>query len=428
MEEIIESEVKLMETIVSAENMYKALNRVEGNKGAPGIDGVTVKQLREQISSEWTEIKPKLLEGRYKPKPVRRVEIPKPNGGVRQLGIPTVMDRLIQQAVHQILSPIFEKDFSDNSYGFREGRGAHDAVRQAKKYINEGYKYVVDIDIEKFFDHVNHDILMNRVSRKVKDKRVLRLIGDYLRSGVMINGIWERSEEGTPQGGPLSPLLSNILLDDLDKELENRGHKFCRYADDCNIYVKTERAGERVKESITKFLKKKLKLNVNEKKSAVDKPVNRKFLGFSFTAWRYVKIRISVESIKRLKDKIRKLTNPSNGIPIEIKIKQLNQYLQGWIGYYGLAETPTVMKNLDYWIRRRIRSCILQQWKKSKTRLRKLRGLNLNRDMAAIIAYSSKGDWKLSRTPSLHMALNNNYLRNIGYKDLLTMYNQQHSI
>ncbi|MFC0298527.1 group II intron reverse transcriptase/maturase [Geobacillus jurassicus] len=365
----------LMEQILSRENLLAALHKVEANKGAGGIDGVSTRQLRAYIVQHWDKRKPQLLKGTYKPSPVRRVEIPKPDGGIRLLGIPTVMDRLIQQAILQVLTPIFDPTFSPNSYGFRPNRRGHDAVRQAQKYIREGYRYVVDIDLEKFFDRVNHDILMSRVARKVKDKRVLKLIRAYLKAGIMVEGVCVRSEEGTPQGGPLSPLLANILLDDLDKELEKRGLRFCRYADDCNIYVKSRRAGERVKASITKYLEKKLKLKVNEEKSAVDRPWRRKFLGFSFTPQKETKIRIAPKSLKRVKDKIRTLTRATNPAPMESIIEDLNRYLMGWMGYYALVETPSSLKALDKWIRRRIRLVLWTRWKRVRTRYRMLRAL-----------------------------------------------------
>ncbi|TCJ81754.1 UNVERIFIED_ORG: group II intron reverse transcriptase/maturase, partial [Anoxybacillus amylolyticus] len=301
----------LLERILARDNLITALKRVEANQGAPGIDGVSTDQLRDYIRAHWSTIRAQLLAGTYRPAPVRRVEIPKPGGGTRQLGIPTVVDRLIQQAILQELTPIFDPDFSPSSFGFRPGRNAHDAVRQAQGYIQEGYRYVVDMDLEKFFDRVNHDILMSRVARKVRDKRVLKLIRAYLQAGVMIEGVKVQTEEGTPQGGPLSPLLANILLDDLDKELEKRGLKFCRYADDCNIYVKSLRAGQRVKQSIQRFLEKTLKLKVNEEKSAVDRPWKRAFLGFRFTPERKARIRLAPRSIQRLKQRIRQLTNPN---------------------------------------------------------------------------------------------------------------------
>lgn len=340
--------------------MYQALERVKSNKGAPGIDGITTEQLDDYLRENWLACKEKILKGTYIPAPVKRVEIPKPDGGKRMLGIPIVLDRLIQQAILQKLTPIFDPEFSAHSYGFRPGRGTHDAVRQARRNIEAGHEYVVDMDIKKFFDRVNHDILMSRVARKVKDKLVLKLIRAYLNSGVMIEGVCVRTEIGTPQGGPLSPLLANILLDDLDKELEKRGHRFCRYADDCNIYVKSPRAGERVLTGITEFLEKKLKLKINREKSGVGLVSQRKFLGFSFVLSRErgVRIVISPQSLKRLKGKIKRLTRSKWSISMEERIRRLNSYLNGWLGYYALADTIYSLKDFDGWIRRRLRKCL----------------------------------------------------------------------
>jgi RNA-directed DNA polymerase len=414
--------MNLLEQILSRENMLKALQRVEANKGAAGIDGVSTEQLRSYIAEHWEEIKEQILKGTYKPNPVRRVEIAKPNGGIRLLGIPTVIDRLIQQAILQVLTPIFDPGFSESSYGFRPNKKAHDAVEQAQKYVQEGYRYVVDIDLEKFFDRVNHDMLMSRIARKVKDKRVLKLIRAYLQSGIMVEGIKIRSEVGTPQGGPLSPLLANILLDDLDKELERRGHRFCRYADDCNIYVQTRRAGERVRGSIQRYLEEKLKLKVNEEKSAVDRPWRRQFLGFSFTSQRKARIRLSPKAIKRMKDKIRQLTNPNESITMEERIKKINQYLMGWIVYYALAETPTPIQELAGWIRRRLRLCLWSQWKRIRTRIRKLRALGLGEEDVFKISNTRKGAWRTTRTPQLHKAMGNAYWLLQGLKDLTGRY------
>lgn len=417
-----DSNMNLMEEILSDENLNEALHKVCANKGAAGIDGVTTKEFHKQMSEEWNGIKTKLQLGKYKPKAVRRVEIPKPNGGTRMLGIPTVMDRFIQQAMLQKLTPIFDPGFSEYSYGFRPGRSAHDALRQAKKYIEEGYEYVVDLDLEKFFDTVNHDILMRIVGEKVRDKRVLRLIGNYLRAGVMTHGVCIPNEEGTPQGGVISPLLANILLNELDKELETRGHRFCRYADDCNIYVKSKKAGERVKESVTSYLSKKLKLKVNESKSAVDRPENRKFLGFTFENADEVKIQISSQSLKRVKNKIRELTNPVWSISMEERIKNLNRYLTGWLGYYALVDTPEIIETIDGWLRRRMRSCQWQQWKKPKTKVRELINLGLRESTARKMGYSRRGSWRCSRTPAIHKALGNDYWKEIGLERLVERY------
>ncbi|MCP5498744.1 MAG: group II intron reverse transcriptase/maturase [Leptospiraceae bacterium] len=412
-----------MEDILTETNLGEALWKVLSNKGAAGIDGVRTEDFHKQLTEEWEGIKTKLLNGKYKPKGVRRVEIPKPNGGTRMLGIPTVMDRFIQQAMLQKLNPIFDPEFSEYSYGFRPRRSAHDAVRQSKKYIEEGYEYVVDLDLEKFFDTVNHDILMYLVSKKVRDKRVLRLIGNYLRAGILENGVITSNEEGTPQGGVISPLLANILLNELDKELESRGHRFCRYADDCNIYVKSRKAGERVKKSITDFLKKKLKLKVNESKSSVDKPMNRKFLGFSFQIRESLEIIISPQSLKRVKDKIRKLTNSLWSISMEERIKSLNKYLNGWLGYYSLSDTEWHIGALDGWLRRRMRLCSLHQWKKSKTRIRELRKLGASEGEARRIGYSRKGNWRLSMTPQIHKVMGIDYWKERGLVNLVEGYN-----
>jgi group II intron reverse transcriptase/maturase len=415
--------MSLIEQIVERKNLLEALDRVESNKGAAGIDGVSTEQLRGYIVEHWEKIRQQLLNGTYKPAPVRRVEIPKPDGGVRLLGIPTVIDRLIQQAILQVLTPIFDPKFSPSSFGFRPKRRGHSAVRQAQQFIREGYRIVVDIDLAQFFDRVNHDILMSRVARTIKDKLVLKLIRAYLKSGVMVGGVCITSDEGAPQGGPCSPLLGNILLDDLDKELERRGLRFCRYADDCNIYVKTKRAGERVKASVTRFLEGRLKLKVNEEKSAVDRPWNRKFLGFSFTIQKETRIRISPKSLKRVKDKIRELTNSTWSIPMEMRIKLLNQYLMGWMGYYALIETPSVLKVLEEWIRRRLRLCLWQQWKRIRTRIRELRALGLKEHQALEIANTRKGVWRTSHTPHLHKALGIAYWQSQGLKSLTQRYN-----
>jgi len=412
----------LLEKVLSRENLRMALQRVEANKGVGGVDGVSTEQLRGYLRDHWQNIREKLERGTYQPSPVRRVEIPKPDGGVRLLGIPTVVDRFIQQAILQVLTPIFDPTFSESSYGFRPKRSAHMAVRKAQEYISEGYRFVVDIDLEKFFDRVNHDILMSRVARKVHDKRILKLIRSYLNAGVMINGICTSSSEGTPQGGPLSPLLANILLDDLDKELEKRGHRFCRYADDCNVYVKTKRAGERVKDSMKDYLEKVLRLKVNEEKSAVDRPWKRKFLGFSFTFVKQTRVRIHPKSLLKLKEKIRTITNPVWSISMEEWIERLNQYLMGWIGYFALADAKGILQSIEEWTRRRLRLCLWTQWKRVRTRYRELRSLGISHTKAIEIANTRKGAWRNSKTPHIHKALGVAYWQHQGLKSLVQRY------
>ncbi len=414
--------MNLMEDIVSKANLIEAYNKVISNRGSAGTDGVTTEGFKEQLFREWKGIREKLLSGKYKPGTIRRVEIPKPDGGTRMLGIPTVLDRFIQQAVLQKLTPIFDPEFSEHSYGFRPGRSAHDAVRQAKKYIEEGYEYVVDIDLEKFFDTVNHDILMRLTAEKVQDRRVLHLIGNYLRAGIMTDGVCIPNEEGTPQGGVISPLLANIMLNELDRELESRGHRFCRYADDCNIYVKSRKAGERVKAGMTAFLHKKLKLKVNETKSAVDKPGNRKFLGFSFARRKILQIIISVKSLKRVKDKICILTNSRWSIPMEERIKKLNRYLVGWLGYYSLNDAVSQIKDLDKWLRRRMRLCQWQEWKNPKARIRGLMRLGLKAEEAIRTGCSRKGSWRISSSPLIHKAMGIEYWKNQGLEILVERY------
>ncbi|MDP7980615.1 group II intron reverse transcriptase/maturase [Bacillus multifaciens] len=412
----------LMEQLLSRENLITALKRVEANKGGHGIDNMPVTFLRRHVYENWQTIRTQIEEGTYIPSPVRRIEIPKPNGGVRLLGIPTVTDRFIQQAISQVLTPIFDPSFSVNSFGFRPNKRGHDAVRKAREYIREGYRWVIDLDLEKFFDKVNHDKLMAIIVKRVQDKRILRLIRSYLQSGVMINGVIRDTNEGTPQGGPLSPLLSNILLDELDKELEKRRLRFVRYADDCNIYVKSRKAGIRVKESITKFIETKLKLKVNQEKSAIDRPWRRKFLGFSFSWGREVKIRISKESKKRVKMKIRELTARSKSMSTEQRIEKLNQYLIGWCGYYALCDTPTVFRELDMWIRRRLRMIIWKQWKTPKTRVKKLQSLGVPKAKAHEWGNSRKKYWRVSNSPILKRTLDNSFLNCLGLKSLSNRY------
>lgn len=408
----------LMNTILSKPNMLNALKRVERNKGSHGVDLMPVQNLRRHILHEWQVIRKNLLQGTYKPDPVRRIEIPKPDGGVRLLGIPTVRDRMIQQSITQVLSRIYEPTFSNHSYGFRPNRSAHDAIKKAKGYIRDGYTWVVDLDLEKFFDRVNHDKLMGLLAKTIEDKVLLRLIRSYLNAGIMIEGVKVKSEEGTPQGGPLSPLLSNIVLNELDKELERRGLRFVRYADDCQIYVRTSKAGKRVMESVTSFLEKKLKLKVNREKSAVAPSWKRTFLGFSFTASREPKVRIAFKSIKRFKQKIRSLTSRSSGWSMETRIRKLNQYIMGWVGYFQLADTPSVLKRMDSWIRRRLRMCLWKQWKRPKTRVRKLTALGVPRWKAYEWGQSRKGYWRVAHSPVLHKTLDTSYWK---YQGLLSL-------
>ena len=415
---------ELWEWVWERQNLLTAIERVERNGGARGIDGMTVEELRPYLRERWLELREALDRETYKPSPVRRVEIPKPDGGVRQLGIPTVLDRFLQQAIAQALTPLFEPLFSASSYGFRPGRSAHQAIEQAQEYIRAGYEWVVDLDLEKFFDRVNHDMLMARVARVVKDKRVLKLIRAYLNSGVMVNGVVMDTEEGTPQGGPLSPLLSNIMLDDLDKELEKRGHKFVRYADDCNIYVKTRRAGERVMGSVKGFLEKKLKLKVNPKKSKVDRATRVKFLGFSFYKRKgEVLIRVAKRSQERFREKLRRLTKRTRSGKLEDIIRQINRYTMGWMGYYWQANTPSVFEGLDSWIRRRLRQMIWKRWKRGTTRYRELVKLGVPRGRAGLGAVG-KSPWHMSKSPVINEALSNTYLRNSGLKSLKARYQE----
>jgi RNA-directed DNA polymerase len=404
----------LMEEVCQRDNLWQALERVQANKGAPGVDGMTVRKLPKYLRRHWPKIREQLLSGTYRPQPVKRVEIPKPDGGVRKLGIPTALDRFIQQAVLQVLQQRWDRTFSEHSYGFRPKRSAHQAVVQAQAYIAEGYGFSVDIDLEKFFDRVNHDMLMGRIAKRVEDKRMLKLIRAFLNAGVMENGLVSPSEEGTPQGGPLSPLLSNLMLDDLDRELERRGLRFVRYADDCNIYVRSRRAGERVMESITRFITGKLKLKVNESKSAVARPAERKFLGFSFTSGRAPKRRIAPKSLLRFKKRIRELTKRNRGVSLERMVEQLRLYLTGWRGYFGFCQTPSVLEGLDSWIARRLRCFQWKQWKRGTTRFAELRKRGVGKDLAAQTAGSSRGLWHVSRSPALNIALPRAYLVSLG--------------
>lgn len=406
---------RLMDMILERENLIRAWKRVCDNKGAPGVDEMKIAQLWDYLKRHWPSIKQDLLNGLYKPQPVKRVEIPKPDGGVRLLGIPTVLDRFIQQAISQVLGRIWEPFFSEYSYGFRPGRTAHQAVMQGKAYMVEGYTYVVDMDLSKFFDRVNHDRLMSRLADRIRDKRVLKLIRGYLRCGVMIAGVSVRSEEGTPQGGPLSPLLSNIVLDELDKELEKRGHNFVRYADDFMIYCKSQKGAERVKQSITKFLSAKLKLLVNQDKSAVSRPWLRKFLGFTyFQMCGQAKVRIHAKSLKRFKDRVRELTSRSRGKSLKQVIQELNQYCIGWWGYFRLTEAKSFLKGLKIWILRRLRSLVWKQWKNPKTRVANLKKLGISHVDAMLCGNARKKYWHMSKIKWVVFAMPERYFTERG--------------
>ena len=414
----------LLETILEKGNLNEAYKRVKKNGGSHGIDKMKTEELLSFLQEHGQTLRQSILEGNYKPQPVRRVEIPKPDGGVRLLGIPTVIDRMIQQARAQVLTPIFEKDLSDHSYGFRPNRNAHHAILQAQVYMTEGYKTVVDIDLEKFFDRVNHDKLMYLLSKRIEDKRLLKLIRSYLESGIMIGGIFSQSVEGTPQGGPLSPLLSNVMLHELDKELEKRGHRFCRYADDCNIYVKSKKSGERVMASIGKFIEERLKLKVNQSKSAVDSPKKRKFLGFSFYyAKGGIMVKIHRKSLERIKSKIKAYTKRSSGWSIEERISKLSSLISGWVNYFKIADMRKHCQKLDEWMRRRLRMCIWKQWKKVRCRRDNLVRLGINNFKAWEWANTRKGYWRISKSPILDRTLTNIYLKDLGLLCFTEVYN-----
>jgi RNA-directed DNA polymerase len=401
-----------MEEVCGRENCLQALKRVKSNKGSAGADGMTVSELSSYLLEHWPTTREQLLSGSYKPQPVRRVEIPKPDGGVRKLGIPTVLDRMVQQAVMQVLQRRWDAEFSSHSHGFRPGRSAHQAVTEAQRYVASGRRWVVDLDLEKFFDRVNHDKLMAAVARRVADKRVLKLIRAFLTVGVMENGLVGPVDEGTPQGGPLSPLLSNLVLDELDRELERRKHCFVRYADDCNIYVRSRRAGERVKRSITDFITRRLKLKVNEQKSAVARPAERKFLGFSISNAPEPKRRIAAKALARFKQKTRELTGRRRGISMERMTKELASYLRGWKSYFGFCETPSVLERLDRWIRRRLRSVIWKQWK--HRRHARLRQRGVWGQLAINTAASGHGPWRIANSPAMNIAFPNAYFDALG--------------
>ena len=413
---------RLMEEVCERENLKEALRQVKANKGSSGVDGMTVVALSDYLKQHWPAIREQLLSGTYEPKPVRRVEIPKPDGGVRKLGIPTVLDRFIQQAVMQVLQRRWDRTFSDYSYGFRPGRSAHQAVAQAQQYIAAGYGWVVDLDLEKFFDRVNHDKLMGRIANRIEDKRLLKLIRTFLNAGVMENGLVSPSVEGTPQGGPLSPLLSNLVLDELDRELERRGHRFVRYADDCNIYVRSERAGQRVMESITRFITQRLKLKVNETKSAVARPQERKFLGFSFSAGPEVKRVIAPKALDRFKQRIRETTRRAKGVSIETTMEELAPYLRGWRNYFGFCETPEVLIGLSRWVRLRLRSALWRQWKTPRRRRAALLKLGVRPRLASHTAGSGRGPWYLARAKALSVGLSNAHFKSLGLPTLIDGY------
>ena len=410
---------RLMEETCERENLREALRRVKANKGSAGVDGMTVGGITGYLKQHWPAIREQLLNGTYEPRPVRRVEIPKPDGGVRNLGIPTVLDRLIQQAVMQVLQRQWDRTFSESSYGFRPGRSAQQAVAQAQKYIVEGHGWCVDLDLEKFFDRVNHDKLMGQIAKRVGDKRLLKLIRAFLNAGVMENGLVIPSVEGTPQGGPLSPLLSNLVLDELDRELERRGHRFVRYADDCNIYVRSERAGQRVMESVTQFITTKLKLKVNETKSAVARPQERKFLGFSFSAGPEVKRVIAPKALNRFKQRVREITRRAKGVSMKTTMEELAPYVRGWRGYFGFCETPEVLIGLTRWVRLRLRAAIWRQWKTPRRRREVLIQLGVRSRLASNTAGSGLGPWYLAKAKALSVGLSNAYFKSLGLPSLV---------
>jgi group II intron reverse transcriptase/maturase len=409
----------LMDAVCERGNLKLAYQRVIENKGAAGVDGIGIAGFKDHLKQHWPTIKAKLLAGEYMPQSVRRVDIPKPQGGVRTLGIPTLTDRMIQQALHQVLSPIFEADFSESSYGFRPGRNAHQAVKAAKQYVAEGRRIVVDMDLEKFFDRVNHDLLMQKLSAKIADGRVLRLIRRYLEAGMMAGGIVSQRTEGTPQGGPLSPLLSNILLTELDRELERRGHAFCRYADDCNIYVRSQQAGERVMASITRFLADTLKLTVNAAKSAVASPWKRKFLGYSLTWHKAPKLKIAPTSLKRLEDKIREVLQGARGRSLTTVITQLNPILRGWMAYFKLTETKKALEELDGWIRHKLRCILWRQWKRPYTRAKNLMKVGVTEERAWRSACNQRGPWWNSGASHMNQAFPKSFFDRLGLVSLL---------
>lgn len=417
----------MLDKVLLRNNLLTALKRVESNKGTSGVDGMSVDELRDYLNTQWVFIKAELLDGTYKPSAVKQVEIPKPNGGKRKLGIPTVVDRFIQQAISQYLIYLYDKDFSDRSYGFRPGRSAHQAVKQAQKYLNSGYNYVIEIDLEKFFDMVNHDRLMSILSRDIRDKRMLKLIGKYLKAGIMSDGKIEARSKGTPQGSPLSPVLSNIILDELDKELEKRGHKFVRYADDLSIYVRSMKSADRVKESIFRFIESRLKLKINREKSKISRPTKSGILGFSFykdaKGWQ---LRVGEKSYRHFKSKVRQLTSRRWSVSIGARLKRLNVYTKGWISYFRIAKCRKRLRDLDSWIRFRLRMCIWKNWKKVKTRVANLAKLGMSKFYAYINGNTRKGYCRIAHSGILTSTMTNEYFTNLGYVKLEDIYLKCH--
>jgi RNA-directed DNA polymerase len=421
-EPIVPQTQQLMEEVLRREHLFAALRRVQANKGAPGVDGMRVEELPEHLRQTWPAIREQLLSETYVPAPVRAVYRPKPGGGTRLLGIPTALDRLIAQAILQVLVPIFDPDFSERSYGFRPGRSAHQALEQACRDMADGYRWVVHLDLEKFFDSVNHDMVMSRVARKVKDKRLLRLIRRYLNAGIMQEGLVSQREAGMPQGSPLSPLLSNILLDEFDKELERRGHRFCRYADDANVYVQSKRAGLRVMASLTRFLDDRLRLTVNPNKSVVDRPWNCTFLGYTVTNNRPPRLKPAPKSVHRAKDRIRQMTHRGRGRHIRVVIEEINRFTRGWIGYFRLASVKAPFDMLEQWMRRRLRKILWEQWRKPKTRCRKLIALGLEVQRARKATATGLGAWWNAGASHMHAAVNNRVLASWGLQNLLDQH------
>lgn len=413
----------MLEEILDYRNITKALKQVISNKGAGGIDDMPTDELRGYLDANWTSLKQSILDGSYRPQPVRKVEIPKPQGGTRTLGIPTVLDRLLGQAIHQWLSPQYEPEFSENSYGFREGRNAHQAVLQAKKYLEEGKVWVVEMDLDKFFDRVNHDKLMGKLAKRIADKRTLKLLRSYLNSGIMEGGLVSQGVEGVPQGSPLSPLLSNIMLNELDKELDGRGHSFVRYADDCSIYVGSEKSALRVMESVTEYIEQKLKLRVNREKTQVSKAQQSTLLGFSFfrskDKW---EIRIAPKSLKRIKEKIKAKTKRSDPSNAKEKIKKLEAVIEGWVNYFRIARAKTALQRLDETVRHRIRTGIWKQWKLPRTRIRNLRKLGASQRNAERWGNSSWGYYRMGGHPALHTTVTNERLQQLGYVGFSNYY------